>query len=611
MNLRVMSVDTSGCMAMNDIVIRHTICKTAKAELDKSKSDIRPGDVIVATRGWKEGRVCLVKEMTKKGMHLLIWSGTGWEDEEELEEYRDLNDYVKTDMNPATIETDILEMVKDVGKSFGGLNGEESGETALAVSGGKEQLLSAERALQTSMDKAMIARAIMERKSSQLLSIISDFEKGLTKVRKVLHVAELYLGIDEEILQIKQGEPAPPSTPISIRQMVLYMDEEVGDHTDGGLDCDNIENFDKWVCEPGNIAKIIPELKGVVALRTRHFRKDYHCDVWTQGQKDTANNMTYLLIRNGDNLYRIWMTESIHPRLFPRKDEFVVKPIEWIDGTKTYSPFADKEIEESEFQYKKYGVMIQGLMMRTEVFNPTAHPVDLFRPETWEGLVNFVRDDEMLLPTGRLSWHEWLKEINSKITVGSRVVWFENLGYHERLEEIRERTGYRTRERINQPAHNIYTVVGTPRGVHNPECMRFYYNPGDTIFKGYDTYGKYIGMVDRKQRIGWQFYANEVINYDQIDLADIDFYINCRTERHHYNDMMGLLWTLRKIRLKEMEHEKGLVVMLSESMHVPEDFVWRAIDWWKYKNKWKRSLSDDDAKALRMIRQKVRWLREE
>jgi len=30
------------------------------------------------------------------------------------------------------------------------------------------------------------------------------------------------------------------------------------------------------------------------------------------------------------------------------------------------------------------------------------------------------------------------------------------------------------------------------------------------------------------------------------------------------------------------------------------------VDWWKYKNKWKRPIDKDDAKALRMIERKLK-----
>ncbi len=36
-----------------------------------------------------------------------------------------------------------------------------------------------------------------------------------------------------------------------------------------------------------------------------------------------------------------------------------------------------------------------------------------------------------------------------------------------------------------------------------------------------------------------------------------------------------------------------------------ESKVWEAIAWWKFKNKYKRPIDKDDAKALRMIQSKL------
>lgn len=37
-----------------------------------------------------------------------------------------------------------------------------------------------------------------------------------------------------------------------------------------------------------------------------------------------------------------------------------------------------------------------------------------------------------------------------------------------------------------------------------------------------------------------------------------------------------------------------------------KDDVWAAIDWWKKKNIWKRPLLEDDSKAWRMIRKRLK-----
>jgi hypothetical protein len=65
--------------------------------------------------------------------------------------------------------------------------------------------------------------------------------------------------------------------------------------------------------------------------------------------------------------------------------------------------------------------------------------------------------------------------------------------------------------------------------------------------------------------------------------------------------MLPLLIALKKRRTEELEREKLFVALVVNRLKCPEEDVWKAVDWWKHKNKWKRPIDQDDAKALRMI----------
>jgi len=601
----------------NELVIRKALSAKVKAKLRKLGCRFRPGDVIVGVRSnYRQGAVFRVLRMTEKRIVVAEWDDGQWCDRESCGDlitigYDHINDYIKYDGDPVTLESDVLAMMQDVEGSLGsGPDLVPTDETALAPCQGKEPLLAAEATLQAAQNRALIARAIMQRKADEIGAIVHRFQEGLEKVRKVLHVAELYLGIDEEVLLIRDGEPAAATEPLSIRQMILYMDEEFGDPAGGGLDWKGIDQFDEWVVRPENTARVLPEAKGAVALQVRRHLKQYE-DIWAQVEGDAKNSRTYLLIRNGQRLYRIWMKEHIHPRLFPRKDEFKPKPrhIRWSEGTEEeyWSPFDERDLKEREFAYKKHGVMLQGLLHRTQVFQPMAESVDLFEPKSWKGLVRFIRDDELTLPTGRLPWRDWQRQINSATRVGSRIIWMDKIGYYKRDDEIHFRTGYTAGYGVPAPKEGLYVVVAGSQGEQDRKHLRFFYNPGDVVWRRADRWtGRCLDDGPRKRRIGFHFDDDEVLNYDQIDLADIEFYIHCRTERKHYADMLPLLYELRKQRLAEIEHEKGLVRLLTDRLQAPEPVIWKTIEWWKTKNKWKRPVAQDDAKALRMIRGRIK-----
>jgi len=563
----------------------------------------QPGDMLIRVCGYSEGQIYkILKILRKKNDPTLIivqWNGETWEDATDSITSHTIHDYIKFDGDPATIDSQVLQAATNPELNLGQfLPEEESDDTRLALSLDGQPAKIAEGILEKAMNKALVAKAVMERKTAEINDIVCRYKEGLDKVQRVLHVAELYLGMGEEIMQIRDGEPAPTNIPISIRQMILFMDEEVGNTDDEGLDWKNVEDFDNWICQDHNVDIVLPEARGVVALQVRRTPKKYG-DLWEQIIGNEENSKTYLLIRNGARLYRIWMNEHIHPRLFPRRDELIQKE----DGDPGFDYWQQRDLPEKEFSYKKYGVILQGLIQRTDVFYPLPTTIDVFHPDKSE-MVQFIRDDEMLLPSGRMPWPEWQKSINAEIQVGSRIIWIDRMGYNERDKQIRERTDYHGWH--SAPEQGLYIVTGQDPGgsgilyKRNPMFM-FLYSPGNQVRRE-----NWNDDRPRMKRVSFRFYKDEALNYDQIDLEDIDFYLHCRAERHHYINMLPILRQVRKTRLAEKEHEKGLVTLLSHEAHVTEEEVWKAIEWWKLKNKWKRSVSQDDGKALRMIRRRLK-----
>jgi hypothetical protein len=219
--------------------------------------------------------------------------------------------------------------------------------------------------------------------------------------------------------------------------MKLYMDEEFGDTTNGGLDFETIEKFDEWLIDSGNYTNIVPEEKCIVIMQPRRKNKDRgDLHPILKVQKEALDRMMYVIIRNGQNIYRIW-TDNIDfgARLFPKKDEFqeivneIIKAKEKRNDaieqdSKYYMEQAEKEIIDKEsnlFSYKRNILLIQGVIWRTDIFKPLPADLDLMKPETYNGHINFIYDEENTLEDGRLRYNEWLTEINKSICKGSRV----------------------------------------------------------------------------------------------------------------------------------------------------------------------------------------------
>jgi len=342
-------------------------------------------------------------------------------------------------------------------------------DTSLVAMNSKENLENIKYDLEVRRDKAQLVKrtmeVIIERKRQQALAIteklataVAQFKKKIEKIFRVITTLELYLGIEETIIQIQEGPTASETEPISIRQGLMYMDEEVGDPWDDGqgIEWRHVKDFDKWLTRNDNYKKVLPELKGIAAFQCRRNHKDA-----PEGQNpfvtmmmQQSDDFTFLLMRNGDNLYRI-ITDKIQfrPRLFPQRDELqklyeLYRVAELAESEGSNRIFHDEEkklkkkfgkdfefkigatyeetkdmAEDHAFFYKMRFALLQGIIERTQVFQPTAEPVKLFDNSSIEkGLIRLIYDDELTLPSHKKEFWDWLKDLNSTITFGSRIV---------------------------------------------------------------------------------------------------------------------------------------------------------------------------------------------
>ena len=579
------------------------IKRDAMSEIEKRKSeiqtaldlDIKPGDMVLQIGGHSEGDVYKVGKIETETVELLReYEYEDSDDEPEWGHYGDIEierfikNYTKMHKTYEELEAETLAKLGDI--SALEQDDTVSNETALATND-KQMMVACEKSLMAKETEIKTMMAILENKKNELWQIAHGLEKQLKKVRKVIAIVELYLGIKEEIIQIQEGNNADANEPISIRQMLLYMDEEVGTTENQGIDYTKIETFDNWLLD-GGIETVLPEKKGIVALQICRKEKHYSRNAIVNFNENMKNKTTYILIRNGDNVYRIWSTLHIYKRMFPTLKEFSMEKIKDMD---------EEKVEDNILEYKKHFLLMQGLIDRTQIFAPLKSQLNIFQEDTWNGQLRFIRDDELQLPTGRLLFKEWRNKINSEIKVGSRILYIDGYCYSGGMKDwMGDHVSYQHRN-SQRPSDGIYQVV-PGNDWHGKENLRFIYNPGGTIYTGDAYYG--YDSHERKRGIGFRYYDDEVLNYDAIDLDDVEFYLESRVDRHNYLDMLPVLRNIKKMRLEEIEYEKQLVkLIVGEGFS--ENNIWTAIEWWKLKNKWKRPIDKDDAKALRMIRKKL------
>lgn len=450
---------------------------------------------------------------------------------------------------------------------------------------------------------------IVKRKMEAQITI---FRKQMTKIMKVIGMIELYLGIEEELWQLQEGEPADINCPLSLRQLVLYADEELGNCDDGGIDYSKLHLFDEWLIKDNNYKTLLPEERGIVAIKPRRYSKEYY-DAWENVVKGVWNKETYFLIRNGENIYRICTPHiGVGETMFPKRKEVV-------EMNDPNNPWGDKKIEDFKDRYMKFTLFLQGLLDRTEIFQPIEQGIKVSDIE--DGRIQLIYDAEAALPTGRLSFKDWQSKINENVGRGSRIVLSpsprtrnggsENNYYDPYYSSKNEGffKWYNNKWSCPQfPSDGLYTVEEVEGEVKEEDkyikkkfpCIRYLPDEKTWTYRG--------GYRLRKKRITWVIDLDHswYLNYDRISLDDVNFYLNSRIDRPNYLAILPLLRKLKSILLEETKKEDCFKQMLlglaiQKKIDINEKDIDDALDWWKYKNIWKRPITQDDEKAVRMI----------
>lgn len=136
----------------------------------------------------------------------------------------------------------------------------------------------------------------------------------------------LYAGIFENIQTIADGAPAAKEERLRICQRRLYMDEEcLLDYEAGGMEFDGLKAFDQWLAKPVNRDRILPFPRCMVSMRVRRNVKDRSgigLDAYVQIREAQADKLTFLIVRNGDQLYRVSTEIDFGELMFPERAVF-------------------------------------------------------------------------------------------------------------------------------------------------------------------------------------------------------------------------------------------------------------------------------------------------
>ncbi len=411
----------------------------------------------------------------------------------------------------------------------------------------------------------------------------------INNARKVLSVLETYSGCEETIEIIRTGSYASIEEDICLRQRILFMDEEMMIRSEeGGADYTDKELFYNWLQNKENMKIILPEEKCVVVMKPRRFEKRYTENNIENELYNQWNFHSFVLIRNGEN---VWSIESrnlcVYDSTIPHSDEMEDLQRQ-VDQNNL---FAENRIIDIRYRSILLGMFLQGICDRTDIFQHKS--VTVLKMQG----IRFIFDDENLIGNGMKEWPDFLKEINKQITHGSRVIYIKPYSPNKGGKFFRLFNKYREPDDPSTGIYNIEIVEGK---------FTFLYLPSKKVFPR-ETWKD----IERKRRERWIPYTDYLINYDALSLENIEIYLNDRSQRKYYQNMIPLLLRLKKERQYEKDEEIHFRQLLKDTIpsDYPNEKIEKVIDdsikWWKDKVIMKRRLTSDDAKAWRMIKSKV------
>lgn len=461
--------------------------------------------------------------------------------------------------------------------------------------------------------------AILAGEQSKALAIkVKEIEAMAAAANEAIWTINLYLGKEEQITVLREGEPAPVGEKIAIRQSVLYMDEECGLLArSGGIDVRFVEMFDEWLlADPKNLNQILYWPKGIVALHIRSTAAKYE-DPWMSAEFNKANlHWTYFLIRNGGNLYRVFVDLKVGDTLLPTIAEF--DELFWEDNGEERVPLkpgSDKWIDAMDAaddrrkHYMRVVLVLQGMMDRTPIFEPmpTDH-INLCDPRQSEEWFTIIKDAEKstIIDDGRPRFWEWREEVNKGLEVGHRIIGI--FDYHSGVKGTSS-DRYKDDSRI-YPANAGYPdskVLHTIEERAGDNYIFRYQRKGDTVYPRDWRQQSHEPTVRARCWVekGDEFF----LDFDSVTVEDLRYYQGHHLSKADYKNMVPLLEVAIALKEQEIQEEAPFKLLLvgqamqrfGVTQEEAEAKVPVLVKWWKFKNRTHRALLSDDKKALEMI----------
>lgn len=332
-----------------------------------------------------------------------------------------------------------------------------------------------------------------------LTASVESMKDAIGEIEDRIFNVSLYAGLVEDAVCCADGAPAPIDAKLHVMQRQLYMDEEcLLNYTAGGMEFDDIAEFDAWLARPENRDRILPFPRTLVAMCVRRNVKDRDWDgsllsAYINIRAAQADKFTFLYVRNGEQLWRISCEMEFGAMIFPdkaiydpsepkmvqmfggsvhaiitqreyddryaewertpKKDRWPrhhFRPEDWkpFDQTNVYFDECMATISDQIKEYNRVAIIIQGLFDRSQVLHPHA-TVETWTPVGFNRAIQLVYDAQMVLDQGAPpDWESYRARCNASlaagsVTVGQDIFW-------ERAETEKEMKRRRNDYRLSE-----------------------------------------------------------------------------------------------------------------------------------------------------------------
>lgn len=167
-------------------------------------------------------------------------------------------------------------------------------------------------------------------------------EEGLRDITEAVQDrifnVELYAGLCEEAVRVRDGAPADMHEKVRLFQRLHFMDEEcLANYRTGGMSYSGIEDFDSWIAQDENRDRLLPFRRCIVAFRVRRDPKERRApsslaEFVNFNKAYELDKFTFLYVRNGDQLFRVRTGVEFKEQIFPDVENFSLEGKLWYDN---------------------------------------------------------------------------------------------------------------------------------------------------------------------------------------------------------------------------------------------------------------------------------------